>query len=176
MVRLVKPDRIYREQIEDYRAEFINNGEPMNGSAFLEYTQSLDDWFCLIEKNSDPETVKERLVPTSTLLAISGDRMVGTVDIRHELNDYMLRRIGHIGYVVRKTERRKGYGRKMLALALDKCRILGLERILLVCNKKNRASAKIIMANGGNLENEIAEPDGIFQRYWIALDKSIPAQ
>lgn len=57
----------------------------------------------------------------------------------------------------------------MISLALDECRKLGLEKVLMVCNKENIGSAKSIQNNGGVLENEI-EVDGVIeQRYWIEI-------
>ena len=57
----------------------------------------------------------------------------------------------------------------MITLALDECRKLGIEKVLMVCNKENVGSAKSIQNNGGVLENEV-EVDGVVeQRYWIEL-------
>jgi predicted acetyltransferase len=76
---------------------------------------------------------------------------------------------GYIGDGVRPSERRRGIATKMIALALDECRKLGMERVLMVCDKENVGSAKSIQNNGGILENEI-EVDGVVeQRYWIEL-------
>ena len=58
----------------------------------------------------------------------------------------------------------------MLALALTECVKLNIKKVLITCDKNNVASAKTIINNGGKLENEIAEGNGITQRYWIALD------
>ena len=52
---------------------------------------------------------------------------------------------------------------------LEECRKLGLERVLITCDKENIASAKTILSCGGVLENEIPEEGRITQRYWIAL-------
>ena len=95
--------------------------------------------------------------------------MVGIIDIRHRLNDYLLQFGGNIGYSIRKSERRKGYAKAMLSLGLAECRNLGLEKVLITCDKENISSAKTILACGGVLENEIAEGCRITQRYWIAL-------
>ena len=55
----------------------------------------------------------------------------------------------------------------MIALALEECRKLGIEKVLMVCDKGNIGSAKSIINNGGVLENEV-EVDGVIeQRYWI---------
>ena len=91
------------------------------------------------------------------------------IDIRHRLNEYLLQFGGNIGYSVRPSQRRKGYATEMLALGLEECRKLGLDRALVTCDKTNIGSAKTIQKNGGVLENEVLEGDRITQRYWIAL-------
>ena len=57
----------------------------------------------------------------------------------------------------------------MIALALDKCRELGLKKVLMVCDQKNIGSAKSIINNGGVLENEVIVDGVTEQRYWIDL-------
>ncbi len=57
----------------------------------------------------------------------------------------------------------------MIALALDECKKLGINKVLMCCNKENIASAKSIINNGGTLENEVEEEGHIVQRYWIQL-------
>ena len=98
------------------------------------------------------------------------DRMVGAVNIRHYLNEALLLNGGHIGDGVRPSERRKGIATKMIALALEECRKLGIEKVLMVCDKENIGSAKSIQLNGGILENEVAVDGVVEQRYWISLD------
>ena len=70
-----------------------------------------------------------------------------------------------------RSRQGQGYGKLILALALDECRRIGLARVLLTCLQDNVASARIIEANGGELENVIADPAGRgpLRRYWIAL-------
>ena len=70
---------------------------------------------------------------------------------------------------MRPSERRKGYATAIIALALDECRKLGIEKVLMVCNKENTGSAKSIQNNGGVLENEINVEGETVQRYWIQL-------
>ena len=88
-----------------------------------------------------------------------------------QLNDYLIKEGGHVGYGIRPARQRQGYGRLILALALDECRSIGLARVLVTCLQDNVASARIIEANGGELENVIADPAsrGPLRRYWIAL-------
>ncbi len=110
-------------------------------------------------------------VPATTLFCLDEERnkMIGAVNIRHYLNDSLLRNGGHIGDGIRPSERGKGYGTAMIALALKECKNLGIDRVLMVCDKNNIASAKTIIKNGGILENEIFDEGVIIQRYWIEL-------
>ena len=110
-------------------------------------------------------------VPASTYFCLDTERdvLVGAVNIRHRLNESLLQDGGHIGDGVRPSERRKGYATRMIALALDKCRELGIWRVLMTCGKQNIGSAKSIRKNGGVLENEIDCGGETIQRYWIDL-------
>ena len=111
-------------------------------------------------------------VPDSTffLLDTERDRLLGAVNIRHYLNEALLKDGGHIGDGIRPSERRKGYATEMIRLALSECKKLGIDRVLMVCDKDNIGSAKSIVKNGGILENEIVGPEGnIEQRYWIEI-------
>lgn len=113
------------------------------------------------------------LVPDSVffLLDVDRDILLGAVNIRHYLNDYLLKYGGHIGDGIRPSERRKGYASKMISLALIECKKLGIDKVLMVCNKTNIASAKSILNNGGVLENEVVDDNGdTYQRYWINID------
>lgn len=121
--------------------------------------------------NLEVKDCTEGLVPDSTFfcLDLDKDMFVGAVNIRHTLNERLLRCGGHIGDGVLPSLRGKGIGTKMVSLALEECRKLGIHRVLMVCDKENIASARTIQKNGGILENEIIE-DGITeQRYWIDL-------
>lgn len=122
-------------------------------------------------KNLDVKDNCGKLVPDTTYFCLDEElnAFVGAVNIRHYLNDELLRDGGHIGDGVRPSERGKGVATKMIALALIKCKELGIDKVLMVCDKSNIASARTIIKNGGVLENEI-ENDGIIeQRYWILL-------
>ena len=113
-----------------------------------------------------------KYVPSSLYYAYDDERniMVGAVNIRHYLNDKLMFDGGHIGDGVRPSERRKGYATKIIALALDECKKLGIDKVLITCNKDNIGSKKSIINNGGILENEVIDEDGEkVLRYWINL-------
>lgn len=169
---LSPPSLKYEGQINDFRRECLlfDHGQ-MNGVGGLA-DLSVPEWLLLLEQKKRPETCPEGLVPDSTFLCVrqSDDRLVGMINIRHQLNDYLLNYGGHIGYSIRPDERGKGYGGEQLHLALLFCRELGLPRVLLTCEPKNEASKRVIVSQGGVLEDEQTHPEGKrFLRYWITL-------
>ena len=118
----------------------------------------------------------EGFVPESIYWLVEGDEYVGRVSIRHRLNDYLLNIGGHIGYYIRPRERGRGHGTQILRLALPKARALGIERVLVTCDITNVGSRKIIEANGGVLENEVEQGEGLPHklRFWIAINHAAP--
>ncbi len=94
------------------------------------------------------------------------DEYVGSLAVRHELTEFLLREGGHIGYSVRPSARRRGHARAALGLALPVARDeVGLDRVLVTCLETNEASRRTIEANGGVHENTF---NGT-RRYWISL-------
>ena len=172
-LKLVLPNAEDKTIIMDYREEFIKNGESdIPGSGRLGYYDSFEDWYTAIQNNSRKETVEEGIIPTTVFLVnrIEDNRLVGMMDIRHYLNEYLLNRGGHIGASIRKSERRKGYSVNTLKLALQECKKIGIDKVRIGCYKANIGSVKSILQNGGVLDDEVDEGNGnIVQRYWITI-------
>ena len=94
--------------------------------------------------------VPEFFVPHSTFwLVDAAGRILGVVNIRHRLTDNLLRTGGNIGFGIRPSERKKGNATAILGLALVEAKKLGLDRVLLTCDKDNVGSASTILRNGG---------------------------
>ena len=172
-LKLVKGSYGYKEQIIDMLKEWIDYNEnhpEANTSPYAIFRNDYHDFDYYLQHLEYKEP-QEGLVPDSTFFCFDEKRnlMVGAVNIRHDLNDYLLKYGGHIGDGIRPSERRKGYAKEMIRLALEECRKLGLTRVLVTCDKNNIGSAKSIIRNGGILENEVLEKGVIKQRYWIAL-------
>ena len=159
------------QSFHDYLEEWKKTGEEIIPHSVDLQGKSYKVWLKEIGAIRKGETCPFTLVPADTYFMTDGsDRIIGAVNIRHELNDYLFKFGGHIGYGVRPTERRKGYASTMLKLALQKCLKLNLTKVLVVCDKENPASARTIIGNSGVLENEILEGDRIRQRFWISIE------
>lgn len=110
-------------------------------------------------------------MPATTYFTVRkvDNKIVGSIQLRHELNDVLRNSGGNIGYGICPSERGKGYGAKQLSLVLDKARELGIPRVMISCDKTNIASAKTAVKNGGKLECESFDNERLVQIYWIDL-------
>lgn len=173
-MELILPGPELAEEIESYRQDFLDAGDSMDGCGSLRRHANAQDWLDFNALLADPKTVPERWVPSTQYVYLRREdrRIVGMIQIRHCFNDFLERYGGHIGYSVRPDERRKGYAARMLSLALDRCRELGIRRVLVTCLEDNEGSRRTILKNGGKYESTVFEPgEGIrLQRYWISLD------
>ncbi len=116
--------------------------------------------------------VPARRVPATYLVAVVGDEIVGRISLRHELNDYLRERAGHVGYGVVPSSRRKGYASKMLRLTLPVAREIGIESLLVTCDDDNLASIGVVEGCGGILQ-DVRKLDGMTvpkRRYWLSTE------
>ena len=176
-LELVFPTKEYKKQVEEYLQEFLDNGEnEIAGDGSLDRIKDFDKWLEKIQNDLSRNTIDKDRIPATVYLTIrkSDNRIVGNLQIRHFLNEKLLNYGGHIGDSIRPSERRKGYATEQIRLALEKCKELGIDNVLMDCDKSNIASAKSIKNNGGVLENEIYVDGVLVQRYWISLKKRFP--
>lgn len=95
---------------------------------------------------------------------VDGDRVLGGIALRHGRND-VVARAGHIGYGIRPSVRRRGLATWALGRMVGEARLLGMDRLLVVCEAGNAASARTIERHGGVLEDDAGR--GAVLRYWI---------
>lgn len=117
------------------------------------------------------KNLPEGRVPETIYWLVDTGEFIGRVSIRHRLTKHLLEIGGHIGYDIRLSKRRQGYGSKILELVLPKAKELGIPKVLLTCDQTNIGSQKIIEKNGGVLENQVPNPEtGVDKlRYWIDI-------
>ena len=172
-LKLIKLTKEYEKQLGEMIDEWILDQEinHTNRSPWAIFKNDYHNFDYYLE-HLELKEAAEGLVPDSVffLLDESRDRLLGAINIRHYLNDSLLKEGGHIGDGIRPSERRKGYATEMICLALIECKKLGIDKVLMTCDKENIASAKSIIKNGGILENEFVNSDGkVEQRYWISI-------
>ncbi len=165
---LVKLSEDYRPQLVEMMDEWTAAGEKIIPWAI---TKSDYRDFGTYLANLELTEPRDGKVPDSTWFCLDRDtnRFVGAVNIRHDLNEALLRDGGHIGDGVRPSMRRRGIATGMIRLALEKCRELGIGRVLMVCDAYNTGSARSIEKNGGVLENEVVIDGKAVRRYWITI-------
>ena len=153
MITLKRPIKEYEPKAVAFKQEFIENGETtINGSELLDQMDSYDEWLKSVTDNISPDTVNPAWVVTDTYFAFDeDDNIVGIIDLRHELNDF-LKDFGNCGYSVRPSERRKGYATEMLKLILERASQIGMGKIQLSVERSNEPSVKTITKNGGKYE------------------------
>lgn len=153
----------FLEMAADHRA----HGEDRYEHALEDF----DDYLAELERYRTGRDLPPSHVSSSAYFLLVAGKLVGSGNLRHELNENLSVMGGHIGYAVRPSARRKGYGSLILALTLEKARARGLEKVFLTCDADNAASAKIIEKHGGRLVDQlIYEPTGkLISQYWIEL-------
>lgn len=170
---LIEPTLEYGEQIRAYRQEFVDSGDSMDGTGGLIKFDDPQEWIDFLEKHKNPETLPEGRVPATQLIFVREEdqKIVGMIDIRHYLSEYLEKYGGHIGYSVAPSERLKGYATQMLKATLPVCKKLGIDKVLITCIKGNEGSKRTILNNGGVYETTVYEPDEKvkLEKYWITL-------
>jgi len=163
-MHLLKPTKKYEkswhEAMQEFRAEERKGFWNQEKEPF-----DLDEYIQEIRDHEQGRNLPETWVPATTYWLIDKEVFVGHVNIRHQLSEYLFRVGGHIGYYIRPSMRGKGYGTKILELALVEAKKLGLKKVLVTCDESNLFSKKIIEKNGGQFEDEV---DSVL-RYWIEL-------
>lgn len=172
---LIKPSKSIESGIQEYKQEFLEFGElRINGSCGITFYDDFDSWL-KIAQSIEKETLSRDDVHASTFFTIreSDKKVIGSIQIRHSLTEELRKYGGHIGYAIRPSERKKGYGTQQLALVLEYAKQMEIFKIMISCESDNVASAKTIMACGGRLTEEKMIRGVMHQIYWIDLETNM---
>jgi predicted acetyltransferase len=159
-LRLNDGEKIYNmlQDIEKEKNGFHNEANGLTYNEFKTYLKSN-------KKMVEGKDLPEDYVPQTLYWLWIEDKVVGMGKLRHYLNDNLRKKDGHAAYAVRKSERKKGFGKLILRELIKKAKDKKIDRLLLTCDTDNIASRKIIEANNGKLEGIENEEC----KYWIAV-------
>lgn len=110
--------------------------------SFISYVHRLDAFAAGVN-------LPDRWVPSETLFGFVGQTIVGRLQLRFRLNDFLWNVGGQIGYVVLPRFRRRGFAREMLRQGLERASQADLKRVLITCDPTNYASRRLIETAGG---------------------------
>lgn len=170
-ITLVRPTVELKEQALDYKKEHFDFGETViDGSELLDRMDCYEDWLRRVTHNAQADTAVPDQVLTDTFFAVreSDKRIVGIIDFRHRLNDF-LKDFGHCGYSVRPSERNQGYASEMLSQVCVMAKAQGLDVLQLSVERDNFPSIRTIVKNGGVYERSFAFGDALADVYLIQL-------
>ena len=167
-------DCILVEPSAELKSEFLKMVAEYQAEGDDRYNHLAEDFEAYLERLKTFETgenLPADRVPSNTYFLMCGEKIIGRGDVRRRLNPELEIRGGHIGYDIRPSERRKGFGTLILKLLLEKARNIGLERVLITCDTDNIGSVKIIENNGGKLAKQLIykETGTLISQYWIEL-------
>lgn len=155
---LARPSPAFRDSyVEALREGFTwARHTPPDAEAVAFIAAHFEDYVAGLDQDGQiPLAVRARkmpAVPSNTFWLVEQEHFIGAVNIRSRIDTHVLAHFGgHVGYAVRPSCQGRGHGRRLLALALDICRGMGIGLARLSCAEDNAASRRIIEANGGLL-------------------------
>ncbi|QQE77837.1 GNAT family N-acetyltransferase [Alicyclobacillus sp. SO9] len=168
-VCLVRPSMQLQDNYFSFYQDWVSSGEYMVPWVISRDPSDFPSMLEFLLDNERGANLPDGWVPSSTFWLVDAtNRVIGAVNIRHRLTEYLRTIGGHIGYGIRPSERRKGYATKLLQLSLIRARDLGIQRALLTCDEKNVASEKTIRNNGGIQDSNYIDDNGhVTCRFWI---------
>jgi predicted acetyltransferase len=155
---------------DEWGAGVHQDGSGLEPSDEVDSPAGFAAWVARLVDQADPATPLDAdWVHCTYRWIVEDGRVLGAIALRHELNDFLRRIGGHIGYGIRPSARRRGLATWALGRMLDEARGLGLDRVMIACAVDNVASAKTIEHHGGVLEDIRDTELGTLRRYWIKL-------
>lgn len=178
-VFLERPSIVRENDAIDFINEFKQYKSDTDGDGGLDrYLDNYKEWLKKLENHRNTVPSEEK-VPAETYFLVrkSDKRIIGMCNIRFALNKKLIElNAWHIGYCIRPTERRKGYAKRMLYLALEECRKHNIKEVIIGCDKDNIGSSKTITSFSSKLIKEYMDTkyyNCIQQQFSIDVDKAI---
>ena len=174
-MELVLPSQKYEvsfiQAVKEYQAVDSNGVKGICQLNVEDLKTNFPTYIFKILSQTEGNNLPDGHVPQTVYWLIDNGEFIGRVTLRHSLTQRLHNEGGHIGYDIRPSKRKMGYGKKILELALPKAKGLGLTKVLVTCDETNLASKKIIETHGGVFENSLKlhEDKPAKLRYWITI-------
>ena len=137
------------EMYQDIPAKESGSTNDCFGLSFDEFSKYLEK-----EINRKYNKVTFDDTPTISYIMYDNNKPIGLICLRTEIDDNWMKWSGNFYYKIRLSERKKGYGTKILTLALDEFKKMGFKEVYGQSSNGNIGSAKVIENNGGILLDE----------------------
>ena len=157
-IYFIEPTMDIADAIAGYRQELLDADSTFDGTLSLKRMPDMQEYVNYVIDRANPihETPEQNdLVTLLFCVRKSDSKILGSIQIHHEMDEFKRLYSGHIGYSVRPSERRKGYATRILKFAVDYCRTLGIKDINISCMTDNEASRRTILANGGKYRDTV---------------------
>ena len=161
-----------KESLLDMVDEINNFDANFEGLNNIKNIDNYEDFLLKLEKNKHQELIKAECSPQTTFGVWDDKKLIGGFNLRHIIKGNLINHGGNIGYLIRPTESKKGYGTKLLELAIKEAKKLGLKKVLVSCRKENIGSEKVIINNNGIYENDYYDEskNETYKRFWIEIE------
>lgn len=169
--RLIEPTARWKTPVQTFRQEMIEKQSILAGMGSLRENADFEAWLTRNARFEKQETVPDGFVRSTQYIYanLEEKKVVGMIQLRYELNDYLKNFGGHIGYSITPSERRKGYGKAMLQACFIKAKEAGFRKVLITCNPENEGSRQVILSSGGQYEATVyhEEENRHYEKYWL---------
>lgn len=162
---LEEPSERLQRAFSDMAAEFAEHGNPR----YVRDAQAFPAFLSRVRNEREARGLLPEAVPMSLFWLVRDHEILGSSRLRHTLTPELEQLGGNIGYDIRPSERRRGFGTILLRLTLERARAMGLTRVRITCDADNIGSIRVIENNGGVLDAEVLSPERgkLLRQYWI---------
>lgn len=168
---LVRPDQADEAAVIEMVMGWKAAGGRMHPGLLRDFDGRYAEWLDRLEMIGNGTDPDAEVPQTLYLMKDEAGTILGAVAIRHALTPANFTVGGHLGYGIAPAYRGNGFGSLILRLALEKLAGMGIARVLVTCDADNEASRRVILRNGGVLENQVTDGRGtLVNRYWIGID------
>lgn len=166
---LAEPGREYKKSFENYVIAYKRAKDDYYYNKYKKALENFDEYLEELGNYSKGTGLTLEDVATTTYWLVDDKEVIGVVRIRHLEVEYA----GHIGYDISPVYRNRGYGTRILKLALEKAAKLGIDNAIVNCRTDNTASKKIIENNRGELVGIIYDEEEKAELYKYSIKTSM---